>query len=83
MQNTKRLVPSFWLGALGDEALGEYEFDRRSTKGVRNRLAHAYGDVSAEIIWEIIEDDFPKLIDGCRRYCDDLGLELVFEIDQE
>ncbi len=30
-------------GSLSDEALAHYEFERRAIKGVRNRLAHAYG----------------------------------------
>lgn len=62
--------------ALSDEALERYDFERRALKGVRNRLAHAYGDVSVDIIWEVIEVDFPKLLEGCQAYCDDLGLEL-------
>ena len=70
-------------GALSDEALAKYAFDRRGIKGVRNRLAHAYGDVSSEIVWEIVKDDFPKLIEGCRLYCDDHGVELVCPDDQE
>lgn len=66
-------------GALSDEALERYDFERRSLKGVRNRLARAYGDVNADLIWEVIEVDFPKLLEGCQAYCDDLGLELEFE----
>lgn len=63
-------------GSLSDEALAHYDFERRVIKGVRNRLAHAYGDVDADIVWEVVEEDFPKLLQGCRAYCDELGLEL-------
>lgn len=63
-------------GALSDEALERYDFDRRSIKGVRNRLAHAYGDVDRDIVWQVIVEDFDKLIEGCCHYCEDYGLEL-------
>ena len=43
---------------------------------VRNRLAHAYGDVDTDIVWDVVQGDFPKLLEGCQAYCDDLGLEL-------
>lgn len=63
-------------GALSDEALALYDFDRRAIKGVRNRLAHAYGNVDADIVWDVVQQDFPKLLEGCHAYCDELGLEL-------
>ena len=63
-------------GSLSDEALAHYEFERRAIKGVRNRLAHAYGDVDTDIVWDVVQGDFPKLLEGCQAYCDDLGLEL-------
>lgn len=70
-------------GALSDEALAKYEFDRRSIKGVRNRLAHTYGDVSSEIVWEIVKEDFPKLIEGCQLYSEDHGVELASPVDEK
>lgn len=66
-------------GSLSDAALEHYDFERRAIKGVRNRLAHAYGDVDADIIWQVVEEDFPVLLEGCQRYCDALGLELESE----
>lgn len=63
-------------GSLSDEALAHYEFERRAIKGVRNRLAHVYGDVDTDIVWDVAQGDFPKLLEGCQAYCDDLGLEL-------
>jgi len=32
----------------------------------RNRLAHGYADVSAEIVWGIAGEDVPKLLAGVR-----------------
>ena len=63
-------------GSLSDEALEHYDFERRAIKGVRNRLAHAYGDVDADVIWDVVQEDFPKLLEGCHAYCDHHGLEL-------
>ena len=63
-------------GSLSDEALAHYKFERWAIKGVRNRLAHAYGDVDTNIVWDVVQGDFPKLLEGCQAYCDDLGLEL-------
>lgn len=63
-------------GALSDEALARYDFDRRSIKGVRNRLAHAYGSVDRDVLWRVVTEDFDKLLEGCHQYCDDRGLEL-------
>ena len=43
---------------------------------MRNRLAHAYGEVDREILWEVISEDFDELLSSCRAYCDEKGLEL-------
>lgn len=64
-------------GALSDDALGAFGLDRRNIRGVRNRLAHAYGEVDAEIIWKVVEEDFEELLGGCRNYCEEHGLELA------
>lgn len=66
-------------GSLSNSALAYYDFERRAIKGVRNRLAHTYGDVDADIIWDVVQGDLPKLLTGCHAYCDELGLELEFE----
>lgn len=68
-------------GALSDEALEHYDFERRALKGVRNRLAHAYGEVNADLVWEVIETDFPRLLEGCQAFCDDQGFELELPAD--
>ena len=41
-------------GRISDEVSRAYEFDTRGAAGVRNRLAHAYGEVDREILWEVI-----------------------------
>lgn len=63
-------------GSVSREVASRYGFDQAGVRGVRNRLAHAYGDVDREIIWEVIQSDFPALLKACRRYCDDEGIEL-------
>jgi uncharacterized protein with HEPN domain len=42
-------------------------------RGMRNWIAHAYGDVSKEIIWEAATTDIPDLL----RFCDELILSEV------
>ena len=34
--------------------------------GLRNRLIHGYDEVDLDILWTIIEDDLPPLIEGLR-----------------
>lgn len=64
------------MGRLDDGLADAYGFNTVGASGVRNRLAHAYGDVDAEIIWAVIEEEFGCLLDSCRRYCDDVGVDL-------
>ncbi len=64
-------------GRISSEISEHYGFERRAASGVRNRLAHAYGEVDREIIWEVISQDLDALLEACQRYCDDLGLELA------
>lgn len=64
------------VGRLDDELASSYGFNTAGASGVRNRLAHAYGDVDAEIIWAVIEREFDALLSSCRRYCDDVGVDL-------
>ena len=63
-------------GSLSEETASRYGFDRRGVLGVRNRLAHAYGEVDRDIIWRVVEEDFDALLDSCRMYCRDNGIEL-------
>lgn len=64
------------VGRLSDEVSQRYGFEKHAVLGVRNRLAHAYGDVDREIIWAVIEHDFDELLASCALYCEDNGLDL-------
>lgn len=63
-------------GRISDEIANSYGFERRAASGVRNLLAHAYGEIDREILWEVIETDLDELLNACKQYCDDLGMEL-------
>lgn len=63
-------------GHLSEEVAVPYGFDRRGVLGVRNRLAHAYGEVDRELIWLVVEEDFDALLKACRAYCEDNAIEL-------
>lgn len=63
-------------GRMSDDVAVRYGFDRRGVSGVRNRLAHAYGDVDRAIIWDVITEDFPQLLRACASYCEDNGVDL-------
>ena len=65
------------LGSISDDVAAEYVFPTRAAKGVRNRLAHLYGDIDREILWDVIERDFTAVIQASEKYCDDNGLELA------
>ena len=64
------------VGHLSESVSQEYGFERRGAVGVRNRLAHAYGEVDRQIIWDVVSNDFDALLAGCLRYCDDRGIDL-------
>lgn len=63
-------------GRISESVAREYGFERQAASGVRNRLAHAYGEVDREIIWQVIEQDLPVLLKACQGYCDNHGLDL-------
>jgi len=63
-------------GRVSDEVADAYGFDSVGARGVRNRLAHAYGDVDREIIWQVIDSDFDVLLAACQKYCEDVGVDL-------
>lgn len=63
-------------GQISDDTAQRYGFERSATSGVRNRLAHAYGEVDREIIWEVIDSDLAVLQDSCIRYAEDMGVDL-------
>jgi uncharacterized protein with HEPN domain len=74
------------LGALTHETKERYDtVDWQAIRGLRNILAHAYGDVSHETIWEIIERDIPGVLEFCQAWADDNGITLEdnAELDED
>lgn len=59
------------------EVFREYGFELREMSGLRNRLAHAYGTIDMAIVWDVLQEEFPKLVEGCERYCADNDIKLV------
>lgn len=55
-------------GKLSDEAKAAHpEIDWRGVSGMRNYLAHDYGNVDRRAVWAAIEDDFAVLEKACRE----------------
>ena len=46
---------------------GYPEVPWRQTVGIRNRLIHGYDSVNFDILWTIIQDDLPPLIEQLHR----------------
>ena len=36
--------------------------------GMRNRIVHGYSGVNMQIIWDVITDDLPKLVEELEKY---------------
>lgn len=64
------------LGCIEESTAATYSLNDKGARGIRNRLAHAYGEVDREIVWGVIENDFDEILDGCRAYCNDMGVEI-------
>lgn len=59
------------VGKLTDEFRAEHPgVPWRQIKAMRNIVAHQYGTVDAEITWEIITEDIPKLKSYCQTIID-------------
>lgn len=63
-------------GRISEETAKAHGFDTIGARGVRNRLAHAYGDVDRELIWSVLESDFDDLLAACASYCEAEGVDL-------
>ena len=63
-------------GRITEDVANRYGFERRAASGVRNLLAHAYGEIDREILWEVIDTDLEELLNACKRYCNDHGIEI-------
>lgn len=64
-------------GGRMSEAAEAFGFERKTMSGLRNILAHAYGQVDHEIVWNVIEKDFPALLKACEAYCESLGFDIT------
>lgn len=64
------------LGRVDSKIAQAYSFDCRGARDIRNILAHAYGTVDREIVWAVITEEFPGILESCQRYADDNGYSL-------
>ena len=56
------------VGSLSEEYRAAHrEMPWRQIKALRNIIAHHYGVVDAETIWEVIQNDIPELKAYCQR----------------
>jgi uncharacterized protein with HEPN domain len=62
------------MGKVSDAVAEKYGIDSAGARGVRNRLAHVYGDVDAEIVWNILADELDSIIVACKSYCEENNL---------
>lgn len=63
-------------GKLSEE-FAEYGFEMREMSALRNRIAHAYGTIDKAIVWQVLVEEFPALVESCERYCEEQGLYLL------
>ena len=64
-------------GSMSEEARAAHlEIYWRGIKSMRNILAHDYGEVDRELVWNSIEHDFPKLEKFCLAYAEENGIDL-------
>lgn len=55
-------------GVLTDEFKETYDaMPWRQIKALRNIVAHRYGTVDAEVLWEVMKDDIPALEAYCKQ----------------
>ena len=46
------------------------EIPWKMIRGMRNWLAHAYGEVDESILWETVNNEIPFLLDFCKKAID-------------
>lgn len=55
-------------GKLSDDLKSAYDnVPWKQIRAMRNIVAHAYGTVDAEVTWEVITEDIPKLKKNCQE----------------
>ena len=56
------------VGKLSEEFVDKHsEIPWRKIKGLRNRIVHDYDGIQLNIIWDVIKNFLPKLIDDIKR----------------
>lgn len=60
------------IGEYVNDLSGEFiavhpEVPWHQIRGFRNVIAHAYGNVDAEVLWETIDEDIPQLAKFCSQ----------------
>lgn len=64
-------------GSMSEETRAAHpEIYWRGIKSMRNVLAHDYGEVDREMVWDSIEHDFPELERFCLAYAEENGIDL-------
>lgn len=58
------------------------EMDWRNLKGLRNIVAHQYGSIQFDLIWQIKENDIPMIMDFCQKYISFFDEQLDLDIDE-
>lgn len=58
------------------------EMDWRNLKGLRNIVAHQYGSIQFDLIWQIKENDIPMIMDFCQKYISLFDEQLGLDIDE-
>ncbi len=59
-----RLSPDYVLSS-------REQIDWRAIRGMRNIIAHDYGSVDVDLVWEVAEKDIPVLIEYCSEQLGD------------
>lgn len=58
------------------------EMDWRNLKGLQNIVAHQYGSIQFDLIWQIKENDIPMIMDFCQKYISLFDEQLDLDIDE-
>lgn len=58
------------------------EMNWRNLKGLRNIVAHQYGSIQFDLIWQIKENDIPMIMDFCQKYISLFDEQLDLDIDE-
>lgn len=61
-------------GILSDSFKEKYSnIQWRQIKALRNIVAHHYGKIDSDLLWEILLNDIPQLQADCKRILEEMG----------